>query len=177
MQRNFNRPAVRYLVALLVTGLGLNAQADISTGTMTVSADIAAVCSVSATPMAFASVVPGVTKEAESVISVTCTSGTTYTLDLGDGQNHTDTGGTTTPYRRQMASGANLLPYMVFQETARATEIAATSSPTTNSNLLTSTVGTGSAQTKKVFGSVLGAESVTNPSGSYADLVVITIAF
>ena len=177
MLRHFNRPVVRLLLALLVSCVGLSAQAEISIGTMTVSADIEAVCSVSASPMAFANVLPGTTKYAEAVVSVTCTSGTTYTLDLGDGLNHTDTGGTTTFYRRQMASGANLLPYMVFQETGRATEIAASTSAAANNNLLTSTVGTGSTQTKNIFGSVLGAESVTKPTGIYVDLVVITIAF
>ncbi len=178
MLMKFNLQSIRNLLALVGTCMALTGQAGTSTGIMTVSADIEGACSVSVSPMSFGDVVPGIVKETEAVVLVVCTSGTTYTLDLGDGMNHTTTGGMgSNLYRRQMASGANRLPYMVFQEAARATEIAATSALAATDNLLTSTVGTGSAQTKTIFGRIVGNESTTKPSGIYVDTVVITIAF
>jgi spore coat protein U-like protein len=159
-------------ICLTVTG-----HAATNTGNLTVSATIESACSVSASPMAFGVVLPGVTKDTEAIVSAICTAGTTYTLDLGDGQNHTTTGGTGIQYRRQMASEANRLPYVVYQEPARATEIAATSSLGANNNLLTSTVGNGLTQDKPIYGRIVGAETVAQPAGVYVDTVVITIAF
>jgi spore coat protein U-like protein len=177
MRFNLFARNVRYLFPWLGICMALTAHAATNTGSLTVTATIEAACSVSASPMAFEVVLPGVTKDTEAVVSVVCTSGTTYTLDLGDGQNHITTGGTGIQYRRQMASEANRLPYMVFQEVARATEIAATSSLAANNNLLTSTVGNGVIQEKTIFGRIVGAETTTQPAGVYADTVVITVAF
>lgn len=155
----------------------MSAQAVTSTGDMTVSANVEGSCSVSVSPMDFGTVVPGVTKDTDAVVSAVCTSGITYTLDLGDGLYHITTGGTGIQYRRQMASGTDRLPYVVYQEPARATEIAATASGAAINNLLTSTVGNGVAQDKTIYGRVIGAETVTQPAGLYTDTVVVTIAF
>jgi len=151
------------------------AHAETSTGNLDVSATILTSCSVSASAMAFGVVVPGTDKDTEAVVSVLCTSGTTYTLDVGDGLYQISTGGSTgNLYRRQMASAANRLPYMFFQEPARVTEIAAS---VANTNFITSTVGDGSTQTYTLYGRVVGAESSASPPGSYSDTVIITVAF
>jgi spore coat protein U-like protein len=155
----------------------VSGHAATSTGDMTVSANVEASCTVSVSPMDFGTVLPGVTKDTDAVVSVVCTSGTTYTLDLGDGLNHTIAGGTGTQYRRQMAAAANRLPYAVYQEPERATEIAATSSLAANNNMLTSTVGNGLAQEKIIYGRVIGAETVTQAAGVYTDTVIVTVAF
>jgi spore coat protein U-like protein len=76
-----------------------------------------------------------------------------------------------------MASGAYRLPYALFQEVARVTGIAATASGAATNNFLTTTVGSGVAQTKQVFGRIIGAESVDKLPGVYGDTVVVTIAF
>lgn len=177
MNARFTSLTFRTGLLLWAVSLAMMGQAATSTGDLTVSANIETGCSVTASPMDFGVVVPGVTKETESTLSVVCTSGTTYTVDLGDGLNHITTGGTGIQYRRQMASAANRLPYVVYQEVARATEIAATSSLAANNNVLTSTVGNGLAQDKVIFGSVIGAESVANPAGVYVDTVIVTVAF
>jgi spore coat protein U-like protein len=150
-----------------------------SVGDMTVSADLQSACSVSASPMAFGILVTGVDKDTDAVVTAVCTVGTTYTLDLGDGLNHITTGGLPhNLYRRQMASGANRLPYMVFQDLTRVTEIAASAAGTAAyDNLLTSTVGNGLDQTKTIYGRVVGGESGAALPGSYFDTVVVTIAF
>lgn len=151
------------------------AQAETNTGDLAVSALIETGCAVSATAMAFGTVVPGTNKDSEAVVTVLCTSGTTYTLDLGDGGNQISTGGSTSNlYRRQMASAANRLPYMFYQDTGRVTEIAAS---VANTNFITSTESDGMAKDYTVYGRVIGTESSTSPPGSYTDTVVVTVAF
>lgn len=150
-------------------------QADASSGNLDVSATIETGCAVSASAMAFGVVLPGTDKDTEAVVSVLCTSGTTYTLDLGDGLYQISTGGSSgNLYRRQMASAANRLPYMFFQEPSRVTEIAAS---VANTNFITSTVGDGSTQTFTVYGRVVGTESSASPPGVYLDTVIVTVTF
>jgi spore coat protein U-like protein len=177
MFNNFNFRSLGQWWPLMGLCCALSAHAATSTGDMTVSANVEAACTVSVSPMAFGTVLPGVTKDTDAVVSVVCTSGTTYTLDLGDGLNHITTGGTGIQYRRQMASAAKRLPYMVFQEPERATEIAATASLAATNNLLTSTVGNGVTQDKTIYGRVVGAETTTQAAGVYTDTVVVTVAF
>jgi spore coat protein U-like protein len=167
-------------VLALFMGLGLfpAAKAFTSTGNMDVSATIETACSVSASPMAFGVVQPGVVKETEAIVTAVCTSGTTYTLDLGDGLNHITTGGTGGQYRRQMASAANRLPYIIYIDATRAKQIDASAAGTlAYNNLLTSTVGNGVAQPVTIYGRVVGAESLSKIPGTYVDTVVVTIAF
>jgi spore coat protein U-like protein len=153
-------------------------QAFTSTGNMDVSATIETACAVSASPMAFGVVQPGVVKDAEATITAVCTSGTTYTLDLGDGLNHITTGGTGGQYRRQMASAASRLPYIIYIDATRATPIDASAAGTlAYNNLLTSTVGNGLEQAVTIYGRVVGAESLAKIPGVYGDTVVVTIAF
>ena len=117
-------------------------------------------------------------KEAEAVVTAVCTTGTTYTLDLGDGLNHITTGGTGGQYRRQMASAANRLPYIIYIDATRATQIDPSAAGTlAYNNLLTSTVGNGLDQPVTIYGRVVGAESLGKPPGIYGDTVVVTIAF
>lgn len=170
----------------LLLGLGLSlglgsltcAQAFTNTGNMDVSATIETACSVSASPMAFGVVQPGVVKETEAIVTAICTAGTTYTLDLGDGLNHITTGGTGGQYRRQMAAAANRLPYVIYIDATRATQIDATAAGSlAYNNLLTSTVGNGLAQPVTIYGRIVGAESLAKAPGAYTDTVVVTIAF
>jgi spore coat protein U-like protein len=168
--------------AVLFIWLGMGclpaAQAFTSTGNMDVSATIETACSVSASPMAFGVVLPGVVKETEAIITAVCTSGTTYTLDLGDGLFPITTGGTGNQYRRQMSSAANRLPYVIYIDATRATQIDASAAGTlAYNNLLTSTVGNGLGQPVTIYGRVVGAESLAKVPGVYGDTVVVTIAF
>ena len=169
-------------VPAILTLLGLclapAAQAATNTGNLDVSATIETACSVSASPMAFDIVLPGVNKDTEAIVTAVCTTGTTYTLDLGDGLNHITTGGTGGQYRRQMASAANRLPYVVYIDGTRATAIDASAAGTLAfNNLLTSTVGNGLNQPVTIYGRVVGAESTAKPPGVYTDTVVLTVAF
>jgi spore coat protein U-like protein len=181
MRVNIPRHAVPVMLASFGLCLASPVRAFTSVGDMIVNADIQSACSVSASPMAFGNVVPGVDKDTDALVTAVCTVGTTYTLDLGDGVNHITTGGIPpihNLYRRQMAAGANRLPYMVYLDATRATEIAATAAGTSAyNNLLTSTVGNGLDQTKTIYGRVVGGETGDALAGSYFDTVVVTIAF
>lgn len=168
-------PQLRHVSPALLLLCSAFAQADASSGNLDVSATIQTGCSVSATVMAFGVVVPGTDKDTESVVEVMCTSGTSYTLDVDSGGNVTSAGGSTSNlYRRQMVSGANFLPYMLYQETGRVTEIAA---PVANTNFVTTTVSDGLAKTYTLYGRIIGTESSTSPPGNYSDTVVITVTF
>lgn len=175
MKFNLNRQAIP--AAWVMFGLCAipSAQAFTNTGNMDVSATIESSCSVSASPMAFGIVVPGTNKDTTAVVTANCTSGTAYTLDLGDGLYHITTGGTGGEYRRQMASAANRLPYAIYIDATRATAIDATA--VALNNLLTTTVGNAVDQPVTIYGRVIGAESTAKPAGSYADTVTVTISF
>jgi spore coat protein U-like protein len=164
-------------IALAVFGLMLapSTQAASSTGNLTVTANIQPACTVSASPMAFGTVVPGTNKDTVAVISSNCTAGTTYTVDIGNGINSIATGGTGGEFRRQMAAGTHFLPYVIYIDATRATAIDA--SAVALNNLLTTTVGDGLEKTTSIFGRVVGAESTVNTAGSYVDTVLLTIAF
>jgi spore coat protein U-like protein len=142
---------------------------------MTVTANVETACTVSASPMAFGTVIPGITKETTATVTANCTNGTSYTLDLGDGLNHITTGGTGAEYRRQMASAALRLPYVIYIDATRATAIDATA--VALNNLLTTTVGDGGNQDVMIYGRIKGAETTTQTPGSYVDTVVVTIGF
>ena len=174
----FNIP-LRPLPALLaIAGLlaVTSAQAVVNTGSMTVTANVQASCTVSASAMAFGVVLPGVHKDTTAVVTSNCTAGTTYTVDIGNGLNSITTGGTGGQYRRQMVSGTAMLPYVIYIDSTRATEIAAAAVAAYN-NLLTSTVGDSTNQTTSIYGRVVGAESTVSLAGSYVDTVVLSIAF
>ena len=179
MTIRFTRRTIPAVTALFALCAAPALHAATNTGAMLVSATIQNTCVVSASPLAFGTVIAGVSADTTAVVSATCTAGTVYTLDLGDGVNATVAGGTgfaSGVFRRQMASGTYRLPYALYQEVARSTEIAAAAVAAYN-NFLTTTVGSGVAQTRSVFGRVIGAESIDKLPGVYSDTVVVTIAF
>lgn len=176
MKFNLNHRVVPAILALFVLGSVASVQAATNTGEMTVTANVETACTVSATPMAFGTVIPGIVKETTATVTANCTNGTAYTLDLGDGLNHTTDGGTAGGlYRRQMASGTYRLPYVVYIDATRATEIGA--SAVALNNLLTTTVGSGENQDVMIYGRIKADENTTQEPGAYADTVIITIAY
>jgi len=175
MKFNLNHQAVLAILGLFVLGSVASVQAATNTGNMDVTANVETACTVSASPMAFGTVIPGITKETTATVTANCTNGTPYTLDLGDGLNHITTGGTGAEYRRQMASTTFRLPYVVYIDATRATEIGATA--VALNNLLTTTVGNGENQDVMIYGRIKAAETATQEPGTYADTVIVTISY
>ena len=176
MKFNLNHHVVPVILALFVLGSVASVQAATNTGSMTVTANVETACTVSASPMAFGTVVPGATKETTATVTAHCTTGTPYTVNLGDGLNHVTTGGTSgDQYRRRMAATTFRLPYVIYIDAARTTEIAA--SAVALNNLLTTTVGNGANQDVMIYGRIKAAEIESQEPGSYIDTVIVTIGF
>jgi spore coat protein U-like protein len=176
MKYHLNHRVVPAILALFLLGSAASLQAATNTGNMTVTANVETACTVSATSMAFGTVVPGATKETTATVTAHCTTGTPYTLNLGDGLNHITTGGTSgDQYRRQMAATTFRLPYVIYIDAARTTQIGATA--VALNNLLTTTVGNGDNQDVMIYGRIKGEEIGLQEPGSYADTVIVTIGF
>ena len=97
-------------------------------------------------------------------ISVTCTAGTTYNIGLDDG--HESAG----PSGRAMAFAGNKVKYGLYRDVAR--------SQIWGSTISTNTVGgtgNGSAQNLSVYARV--PPQVTPPTGTYSDVIVVTVTY
>lgn len=148
-------------------------QAATQTSNLSVSATVAANCTISTAAVAFGAYDPVVTNAstalaATGTVTTTCTSGASATILLGQGANAA-TGSTDAVPVRRMISGTNLLSYQLYSDTGRTTvwgNDATSDVPTT---------GTGAAVATTVYGSVTAGQNV--PSGSYTDTVVATVSF
>jgi spore coat protein U-like protein len=102
-------------------------------------------------------------------VSVTCTTGASAKITLGQGLN-ADTGSTdSAPARRLTDDGTNYLTYQLYSDSARTTVWG----NDTGSGV--SHTGTGTAATLTVYGAITQGQNV--PKGSYADTVVATVSF
>lgn len=140
---------------------------------LAISATVVSSCAIATTPVAFGSYDPMVTHAAAPLdgagsVTVTCTSGSTAHILLGQGLN--PNGGSDAAPARQMASGANLLSYDLYTDTTRL-DVWGNTDLTGVDQLGTGTAGT----TLVVYGRVPFAQNV--PAGSYTDTVAATVTF
>jgi spore coat protein U-like protein len=142
------------LAAALTVGAAA-AQAQTATTTFTVSADVQESCSVAATNLVFGNYLAtaGAPLDTTSTITVTCTNGATYGVDVG-----------ATPMNRNMTGPGGNLTYGMFNEVGRTTEFAVSGAS-----------GSGSAQAYTVFGRVPAGQFVT--AGAYSALVTVTVTY
>jgi spore coat protein U-like protein len=159
MQSTISRIAAAAALAAL-PGL---AAAQTATTTLGVSATVTAVCTVTATPLAFGSYTAA-QLDGTATITVTCSTGAAYTVGLDQGAN----GASVTT--RQMASGANLLNYALFSDTGR------TSNWGNTAPSWVSGTGTGLAQALTVYGRIPAGQFVPAGAG-YADTVNVTVTY
>lgn len=133
----------------------------------TVSAEVAASCSVDLTPMDFGTVNSATTGPLDSTarMMVTCTNATAYTVGLDSGTHAADNSDT----GRQMASGENRTRYGLFRDAGRSQGWGL--APGT---VLAGT-GTGSTQSINIHGRVFGAQTLAR--GLYSDTVVVVISY
>ena len=160
---------------LAVAGTLLIASGTAGAATKTTTFGVSAVvnpnCLVTAPDLAFGGYDGTAAKTGTSVISVRCSTGTTYAVSLS-------TGGGTFTQRLLSGSGVNKLQYNLFT-TLAATTIWG------DGTLSTGTVpGTGagmaaaSAQTHTVFGQLPdNAFNQGAPSGSYNDTITVTVTY
>ncbi len=161
-------------VFLLALGAASSIDAATSTANLSVTASVAANCSISTAPVAFGSYDP-VTANASTAlngtgtVSVNCTSGASTTITLGQGSN-ANTGSTdAAPARRMKDAGTDYLSYSLYSDSGRTTVWGNTAGTG-----LAST-GTGTLTALTVYGAVAAGQNV--PTGSYTDTVVATVTF
>jgi spore coat protein U-like protein len=106
-------------------------------------------------------------------IVVKCTSGTPYTVYLGDGNQRITGGG-----YRQMANGSARLAYQLYKNSAH-TQIwdATGGTGSVGGSGGQSSTGTGASQTWTVYGWIPTGVTVPGTTGTYTDTVVVTVTY
>jgi spore coat protein U-like protein len=151
------------IAAMLLTLHGVAGSATATT-TLLVTATVVAACNVSTTPVAFGTYNPTAVTDHDGTgtVSVTCTSGTSYTVSL-------DGGGQADATARAMSSGAEKLSYQLYSDSVRTTVWDSTGPGQVSDE------GTGSAIDHTVYGRIPSGQNV--PPGSYSDTINVTITY
>ena len=163
LQTRLYRPAFALAGCVVTVALAPSANAQSTTGTMTVSTTVASSCAVSnVSNVSFGTFAGQSVPQTDTTGSfdVTCTTGTAYSIALDRGVN---VSGTT---RRMKAGTSNYLSYELYSDSGR-TSIWSTA--------ISGFTGTNSAQSRQVYAR-LSSQSAPAP-GTYTDTVTITVAF
>jgi len=165
------------VVAAFTTGLlcaASMAQAGTATANLTVSITITASCMINAATLTFPST-PGTSLLTTAVtgsttVSVTCTSGSPYSIGMGQGANYSSS--------NRMASSGNYIPYGLYVDSGytHPWTTGATNSTCTTTNECYLGTGSGSAQSVNIYGQV-PITATAPPSGTYSDTVTMTITY
>ena len=134
-----------------------------------VTATIVASCSITANDLAFGNYDPlSVTDlDQTATISVTCSSGATYDIQLSAGLS----GNVAARTMDDDATGTNLLNYSLFIDSGRTNNWGVTNGTDTYQG-----TGTGAAQVVTVYGRIPAGQT-TPPVGTYADTITATIEY
>ncbi len=172
------RAAIGTLALMVIAvspALGGSATANVS-----VSANIANVCTISTGAVAFGAYDPVVTNAAASLdgsgtVTITCTKGASTTIGLGLGSNASGS------VRKMKDSGSNLMTYELYQPPSATPGAACSySSPAVWGNsgagLFTPAAAPDkNARTYNICGEVAAGQDL--PFGSYTDTVLATVNF
>lgn len=167
--RTITRAAI---AAALVLGVASTGHAGSTPGTLAVTATVVAACNVSTSDaVAFGSSInnlSGAAINGAGALHIQCTTGSTPTVALDQGQNDA-TGTATAPARRMKANTSDYLDYALYSDPTR--EIvwgADTASLSITPN--------GSEQTIPVYGTIAAGQNAA-PVGSYSDSAAVTVTF
>lgn len=168
--KNVSGPASRLCILAAAIGLSQAAIAATATGPMTVTATVAATCSVGASSLAF----PGATSSAIAAgnidaigdVLVNCTTGSPYTVSLNAGA-----GAGATLAIRKMTSAALTLNYTVYTSATRTTVWG----DGTLTSLTVPGTGTGANQQIPAYGRIFSGQVV--PAATYTDTVNVTVTY
>jgi spore coat protein U-like protein len=158
-----------------VAGALLVASGTAGAATKTTNIGVSAVvnpnCLISAPDLAFGDYDGTADLFGTSVISVRCTTGAGYTLSLS-------AGGGAFSQRLMSDGGSNELQYNLFTTAARATVWGDGSGSTGTVGGIGAGMGVPNARTHTVYGELLNsAVNQIAPSGSYNDLITVTITY
>lgn len=157
---------------LLLCGLSLAALAfpnksfsATTTGTLGVSATVAATCTVGGGTLSFGSYSPTSTTDlsANTNFNLQCVNGTSYSIKLNNGLNFAS--------NRRMLNSQQSNAFLNYELYTTANM----SSVWNNSNFI-SGVGTGSSENITVYGKIFAGQN-SAMVGNYSDLVTITVTF
>jgi len=152
-------------VVLGLTPISAVAQANPATTTFGVSATVLKDCIVSATALPFGNYT-GAVVNTSSTVTVTCTSGTKYTVGLNPGLT---TGATVTTRQMGITQPAGGLNYSLLT-----TSYSGANWGNTSGSWVSGT-GSGAAQPLTVYGVLAAAQYV--PPGSYTDTIAVTVTY
>lgn len=141
--------------------------AQAGTANLSVTADVAATCSVDAATMAFGTydTLSGSAKASPATaINFTCSNGTTYSVSLDNGQNYDDTNATRRlQHSANGTSAADYLSYNIYEDAGFTTAFDGVAA-----------AATGASQSVTIYG-LIDAGQTASKAGSYDDTVVITV--
>ena len=157
--------AILGFVALGLTPTSAVAQTNPATATFTVSATVLKDCVVSATALGFGNYT-GALVNASSTVTVTCTSGTTYTVGLNQGLA---TGATVTARQMAITQPAGALNYSLLTGSYTGTNWGNTTGSWVSGS------GTGVAQPLTVYGVIPAGQYVA--PGTYTDTITATVTY
>ncbi len=160
-----------FLIALSILTIAVPSFAGSATANLPISANVAAVCTITTTPVALGAYDPVVANaaaplNANGAVNVACTKGASATIDLGNGVNPN---GTT---NRQMANGLNMLGYGLY---TNGTWTTVWCSGLTGGTTVSYTSASKAVTAITVYGQIPAGQDVA--VGSYADTVVATINY
>jgi spore coat protein U-like protein len=156
--------------AVLALAAGFNsAYAGTSTGTLSVTASVAAVCIIGNATLAFGTYNPtsATALTASTTVTLTCSLSTAYNIGMNAGSG---TGGTTT--LRVMTTTGGTLGYKIFQNSGYTTNWGNTVGTDTLSGTSSATSLT---NTINIYGQIPAQEAAV--VGSYTDSVVMTVTY
>lgn len=157
-------------LALLGSGAAFGGS---DTANLTVGATVVDNCIISTSDLTFGNYDPifanaAATLDGSGSVTITCTTGASAAITLGQGAN-ADAGSTDAVPLRRMTDGTNFLSYFLYSNAGLTTVWG------NEENSDVEATGDGEADLRPVYGSVAAAQNV--PAGSYSDTVVATVTF
>jgi len=155
-------------------GAAPGTDAATATSNLSVTASVTANCTITTAPVAFGAYDPvsanaSTALNGSGTVSVTCTSGASANVTLGQGSNAGGGSTDAVPVRRLKDTGTDFLAYSLYSDSGR-TSVWGNTAGTGVAH-----TGTGTLTALTVYGAVAAGQSV--PAGNYSDTVVATITF
>ena len=185
MLRTFN---TRLLTACAITGASIMASATAmstpafslaATGTINVTASLAESCTVNTENLAFGQLAYGANATVDGGFTVNCLEGTVYTIAINDGLNYDPANS-----KRRMAHttsttvGGVYIPYTLYDGQPGLGQEVTTNYTAGSLGLIPGTyTGSSLDQVYDLWAAVQGSDTTGKETGSYADTIVVTIAY
>ncbi|MCA1324012.1 spore coat U domain-containing protein [Herbaspirillum sp. alder98] len=160
-----NRIVAASIAAIVLATSAPQSFAATATGSLTISANVVAACTVVGSAIAFGAYTQAVVNQTGG-ITVLCTNGTAYNVGLDAGTG----AGATTAARKMTGSGGGTLNYALYRDSGRTNNWGST----IGTDTLTGT-GSGLIQSLTVYGQVAAAQ--TPLAGTYSDTVTVTLTY